>query len=226
MKIFSTILTGSAGLAIAFGAAAPAAAQQQYPYGGYNQGGNVIGQVLNQVLGGGRYGAYGQGNDRVGVDQCARAAEAQLNRRGQGNAYGAYGQANNYGSPYGNAYGQQANGARVVGITNVQRSQNGNLRVNGVISSGAYAQGNYGAYGQQGYGQQGYGNPYAQQGYGQQGYGNPYAQQGYGQQGYGQQGYGNAAQVADLRFNCRVDRRGYVSDIKFTRNTQQAYRGY
>jgi hypothetical protein len=219
MKIFSTILTGSAGLAIAFGAAAPAAAQQQYPYGGYNQGGNVVGQVLNQVLGGGRYGAYGQGNDRVGVDQCARAAEAQLNRRGQGNAYGAYGQRPNaYGSPYGNAYGQQAGGARVVGITNVERRQNGNLRVHGVIDSGAYAQGGYGAYGQQGYGQQGYGNPYAQQGYGQQ---NPYAPQ-----GYGQQGYGNAAQVADLRFNCRVDRRGYVSDIKFTRSTQQAYRGY
>ena len=195
MKIFTTILTGSAGLAIALGAAAPAAAQQ-YPYGGgYNQGGNVVGQVLNQVLGGGRYGAYGQGNDRVGVDQCARAAEAQLNRRAQGNAYGAYGQRPN---PYGNAYGQPVGGARVVGITNVERRSNGNLRVHGVIASSAYAQ--------QGYGQQGYGNPY-------------------GQQGYGQQGYGNAAQMADLRFNCRVDSRGYVSDIKFSRNNQ-AYRGY
>ncbi len=209
MKLFATILTGSAGLAVALGAAAPAAAQQ--PYGGYNQGypqgGNVIGQVLNQVLGGGRYGAYGQGNDRVGVDQCARAVEARVSRNAQSNAYGAYGQRPN-------AYGYNtASSARVVGITNVQRSQNGNLRVHGLISSGAYAQGAYGAYGQQGYGQQG--------AYGQQGYG----QQGYGQQGYGQQGYGNNAQMADLRFNCRVDRRGYVSDIRITRNNQ-AYRGY
>jgi len=77
MTIFKSILMGSAGLAMAFGAAAPAAAQYAPNYG-YNNGGTTIGAVINSVLGGGRYGAYGQGNDRVAVDQCARAAEARV----------------------------------------------------------------------------------------------------------------------------------------------------
>ena len=60
------------------------------------------------------------------------------------------------------------------------------------------------------------------QGYGNQGYGN----QGYGNQGYGQQGYGYNQQVADLRFSCRVDYRGYVRDIDIKRNNQAYRRGY
>ena len=51
--------------------------------------------------------------------------------------------------------------------------------------------------------------------------------------GYGNQGYGNgyngqpsyANQSADLRFNCRVNIRGQVSDVNISRN-RVAYRGY
>ena len=87
MLAVSKILTGVAGLALVAVAAAPAAAQS-YPYG-YPQSGNVVGQVINQVLGGGAYGnqaygQYGQGNSRVAVDQCARAAMARVS----GNGYG------------------------------------------------------------------------------------------------------------------------------------------
>ena len=103
MIILSKLLTGAAGLAMVAGVAAPAAAQG-YPYGGYgNQGGGVVGQVIQQVLGGGAYGQYGQGNDRVAVDQCARAAEARVSRDFRTSGYGAYGQG------YGNqGYNQQA----------------------------------------------------------------------------------------------------------------------
>ena len=87
MTILVKILTGSAGLAMIAGVAAPASAQTYPPYGGYGNQGNSVGQVIGQILGGGAYGQYGQGNDRVAVDQCARAAQAQVNRR-----YGGYNQ--------------------------------------------------------------------------------------------------------------------------------------
>jgi hypothetical protein len=54
---------------------------------------------------------------------------------------------------------------------------------------------------------------------------------GYGNQCYGNNGYGIAysygqnAQVADLRFNCRVDFRGYVTSLDIKRNVA-ARRGY
>ena len=44
-----------------------------------------------------------------------------------------------------------------------------------------------------------------------------YGQQGYGQQGYGQQGY-DANGQADLSFNCKVNARGQVTDVKIARN--------
>jgi hypothetical protein len=185
--------------------AAPAAAQYAPGYNqGYNNGG--IGAVINSLLGGGRYGAYGQGNDRVAVDQCARAAESQM-ARGQRP------------SGYNQGYNQQGYGyngaprARVVGITGVERRQNG-LKVSGVMDSGRFHQGAYGGqgYGGQGYGNQGYNPNYPNQGYPNQGYGNAYA-------------YGQQAQVADLRFSCRVDYRGYVRDIDIKRNVA-ARRGY
>lgn len=229
MKTFATILTGAAGLAMIAGAAAPAAAQTS-PYGGYNNNGG-IGGVIQSILGGGRYGAYGQGNDRVAVDQCARAVEARVNGDYRSNRTGAYAQGwDNRRHGY-----NQAAVARVVGITNVQRSSRG-LKVFGVMDSGrfnsAYGYGNQG-YAQPQYDQ--YGRPvYAQQGYAQtqqyDQYGRPvYVQQGYGQ-GYGQPAYGqpayaNGNQNADLRFNCRVDARGYVSDVNVSRNTM-ARRGY
>jgi len=202
MTILAKILIGAAGLAMVAGAAAPAAAQQPYPYG-YPNSGNTVGQVINQVLGGGAYGQYGQGNDRVAVDQCARAAQARVSQTG----YGGYNQGYNQG--YGNqGYGNGYSGApvaRVVGITNVERKSYG-LKVSGVMSSGMRY--NQGAYGQQGYGQPGYGQP------------------GYGQPGYGNQAYGYNSQVADLRFSCRVDYRGYVSNIDIKRNNQAYNRGY
>lgn len=225
MRVLATILTGAAGLAMAAGAAAPAAAQYG---GGYGSGQSGVGAVIESILGGGRYGAYGQGNDRVAVDQCARAAEARLNQRGQGYQQGYN---NGYGQGYGNqgygnnGYNNGYNAARVVGITGVERHSR-YLKVTGMMNSGrGYA------YGNQGYGQ-GYGQGY-NQGYGNQPYqgqpypGQPYGNQGYPGQGYGQPGYGNQgySQAADLRFSCRVDFRGYVSNVNITRNAA-VRRGY
>jgi len=185
------------------GAAAPAAAQyNQYP----NQYGspNVIGSVVNSVLGSGRYGAYGQGQDRVAVDQCARAAEARVSGDFRAGRYGAYGQG--YGNQgYGNQgypaphYGNQTFGqARVVGITGVERKSNG-LKVSGLIESGM---GHRDGYGAQGYDPR-YGNP---------SYGNP----SYGNPAYGNNTY--SAQAPDLRFSCRVDYTGRVSNVDIKRN--------
>ena len=210
MRTLQTILASAAGLAVLTAAAASPAAAQSYPSGSYGNNGGVVGAIIGSVLGGGRYGTYGQGNDRVAVDQCARAAEAKVSHDFRPSRYGYQGQG------YDNrGYGNH-NMARVVGITGVERRNNG-LRVSGIIDSGR----NYhrGAYGQQGYG--------APQGYPQQGY----APQGHPYQGYPGQGYGygspgyNPAQAADLRFSCRVDYRGYVRDVKISRD--MAYRrGY
>ena len=218
MTNFARILSGAAGVAMVVGAAAPAAAQSTN-YGGYNQGYNqgsgVVGQVLNSILGGGRYGAYGQGQDRVAVDRCARTAEAQVARDYRARGHGQYAPAytnQGYGQGYGQpAYGQppygrpaynQANLARVVGITAVERRRNG-VKVSGVIDSGRAHRGAYG----QGYAHQGYPNhSYPNQGYPNQGY-NPHA--------------AAAPVVADLRFSCRVDYRGYVSNVEIHRNTPQ-----
>jgi hypothetical protein len=198
MMTFTKILSGAAGLAMIAGAT-PAAAQYA-PSNGYNNGG-VLGQVINQVLGGGRYGAYGQGADRTAVDQCARAAEARVSADNRNRGYANGAPRYNNGAYNNNAYDyNQMATARVVGITGVERRSNG-LRVSGLIQSGYHA----------GYASQGYGN----QGYGNQGYPN----QGYPNQGYGNSNYGQAQ--ADLRFTCRVDFRGYVSSVKIDR---MAYR--
>lgn len=212
MSNISKILTGVAGLAAVVGAASPAMAQS-YPYGygnqGYSNGGGIVGAIINSVTGGG-YGQYSQGNygygqvdARTAVSQCAAAAEQRLNGgyRGQ-SGYGNNGYQNGYGNGYGNngyqsGYGQ----ARVVGITNVERRSNGKLRVTGLASSGQ----SYG--GQGGYGNQG-------------GY---YDNQGYGNQGY-QGGYGAAGQ-ADLRFTCKVDYNGRVTELNINRQTAYGH-GY
>ena len=151
MLAVSKILTGVAGLALVAGAASPAAAQY------YPGGGNVVGQVISQVLGGGAYGQYGrgygqygQGNSRVAVDQCARAAMARVS-----GGYGGYGYNQGYNRGYGyNGYNN--GGARVVAITRVEQRSNG-LRVRGVIDAGG------------GYGNQGYGYGYGNYGYASQG---------------------------------------------------------
>lgn len=171
MKAVSLILAGGAGL-VALASAAPAAAQYYpappappaygypgygYPgYGyGYNQNNNVVGQVLGQILGYGRYpyGNYGYNmysNQSAAVDQCARAVEARLN----GYRGGFYGYGN---VPYGNGYGYNGynryNGARVQGVTRVDRKSYG-LKVHGVASSGYQG---YQGYGRRDYGSYGYG---------------------------------------------------------------------
>src|SRR3954452_345672 len=123
MKAITKFLAGGAVIA-AVVSAAPAAAQYypSNPYGGgYGSpsGGNVVGQVLNQVLGGGYgYNGYG-GNSQVAVNQCAAAVQSRL---GGGN--GGYGY---------NAYG---NGGRGRGISRVEPRSNGGLTVRGVASSG------------------------------------------------------------------------------------------
>ena len=175
------------------GVAVPAAAQYgQYPNQYGNQG--VVGSVINSVLGNGRYGAYGQGNDRVAVDQCARAAEARVSSDFRAGRYGAYGrQPDRYVHSGNNGNYRQSYGlARVVGITGVERKSNG-LKISGVMESGMGYRGGY--------------NP---------SYDPRYANQGYGGQGYAAQSYN--AQSADLRFSCRVDYNGRVSNLDIKRN--------
>ena len=210
MNMIQTMMVGSAGLAMI---AAPAAAQYGNPqYGApqygqpYSNNGGTVGAIINSVLGGGRYGAYGQGNDRMAVDQCARAAEARVSgdSRYGNRAYGqgAYGQNND--PRYGQAYGNSAS-ARVVAVTQVQRSSNG-LRVAGLIDTGnGYRGGNHG---------QAYGDPrYQGQAY-PQGVDPRYG-------GWNNQGYANASQYAELKFNCRVDFRGQITRLSVDRNSMR-----
>ena len=125
MKAITKFVAGGVAIA-AVASAAPAAAQYYPGYGSNNPyGGNVVGQVLNQVLGGGYgyngYNGYGMNSQTV-VNVCANAIQQRLN--------GGY-------NPYGNAaYG----GGRVLGITSVEQrgSSGGGLRVRGVASSGRY----------------------------------------------------------------------------------------
>ena len=224
MSNFSKLLVGVAGVGIA-AVATPAAAQYypqpQYPQPQYNSGygqqpGGVVGQVINQVLGGGGYGTYGQGNDRMAVDQCARAAEVRVSQDNRRGVYGTWNQGygnqgyNNQGynnQGYGNqAYNQAYGRAQVVSITGVERRQSG-LKVTGLIDT--RMRGNLGGYGQ--YNQYGQYPGYPNQAYPNQAYPN----QGYGQQGYGHQAYD--ARFADLRFNCRIDSRGRITDLDIRR---------
>lgn len=159
MSALTKLLTGAAGIAAVVGFASPAAAQY-YPNNGYgypNQGGNVVGQILQGVLGYGQYphGNYGynQVNQRQAVNQCARAVENRLNYSG---GYGGYNQGYagyGYNQGYGNqgyGYNQGHGGGRVLGVTRVERRNNG-VRVRGVASSGGGYGGGYGY--NQGYGQ-------------------------------------------------------------------------
>lgn len=127
MRAITKFLAAGAGIA-ALAAAAPAAAQYYPGYGypgyGYGNGGNVIGQVLNEVLGNG----YGYGvNSQVAVNQCAAAVQQRLNGGYGYNGYGYNGYANT--------------GARVLGISRVEPRSNGELVVRGVANSGRYAYG-------------------------------------------------------------------------------------
>ncbi|HEU0311120.1 MAG TPA: hypothetical protein VFR36_07885 [Sphingomicrobium sp.] len=161
MSAKKRILTGAAGLAALVGFAAPAAAQYYPGYGyGYNNNNNVVGAIVNSVLGYGRYpyGNYGYNqyaNQNVAIDQCARAVEARLGGyRGGYYGYGNVPYGGGYGA-YGNPYGynQGYAGGRVQGITRVERKSYG-LKVWGVASSGYRG---YEGYGRRSYGNYGYG---------------------------------------------------------------------
>lgn len=150
MTALKTILASGAALA-ALSFAAPASAQF-FPGSG---GGDIIGQVIGSVIGGGsRYGGsygspYGYGGSSYGSPY------------GYGGGYGSpYG--GGYGSAYGNgsnggmnqyavgqcmgavqqklsaSYGQSqyGGGARVLGVSDVQRRSNGGTLVSGVANSG------------------------------------------------------------------------------------------
>ena len=145
MKTLSKILIGAGGLG-AIAAATPAAAQYPYGYQGNNNGANVIGSIINGVLGYGQYpyGNYGYGQQnyrasQVAVDQCARATEARLNNMSINNQYNRWNPGRN---PYSNwaVQGQ----ARVLGIDNVQMRGYGRLKVTGVATSGRNYQNGYG----------------------------------------------------------------------------------
>ncbi len=140
---------------------APAYGYQQQPAYGYQQPGyaqpygtttNPIEQIVNQLLGNNtNYNV----NDRTLVSRCASAAVAQA--QAQYSGYNRYGYAQRgYNQPYANnGYSQM----RVTAISNVERRRNNELRITGLISSGASSP--YGnAYGYQ---HQGYADPrYAQ----------------------------------------------------------------
>lgn len=124
MKALTKIAAGGVAAA-ALISAAPAAAQY-YPGYGY---GNPVGQVINQVLGGGYggYGGYGV-NQQAVVGQCVNAVQQRLNANyGYGAGYGGY-------APYG--YNGNTGGARVLGISRVEPRKNGGLTVRGVANSG------------------------------------------------------------------------------------------
>lgn len=198
MSATMKILTGAAGLVAMVGLTTPASAQY-YPQPGYGYGygnNNVVGSIVNGILGYGRYpyGNYGynqRNNQALAVDQCARAVEARLNgyRGGyygygnQGYGYSGYNPGYGYGQGYNQGYGPS--GGRVQGITRVERKSYG-LKVWGVASSGF------------------------------RGY------EGYNRRGYGSYGYSNGA---DLSFNCEVRRDGRIRDIDINRRTAY-WRGY
>ena len=142
MKAVKKIAIGAVGMAALLGASAPAAAQY-YPGYGYNNPGNVIGQVIQSVINPyGGYGQYGYGmNQQMAVQQCTAAVQQRLSGYSNYGGYGGYGGA--YG--YTNAYSR----GRVLGITRVDQRSSSTLRVRGYATSGM----NYGGYG--GYG--GYG---------------------------------------------------------------------
>ena len=119
MRAITKFLAGGIAMA-ALASAAPAAAQYYPGYGyGTPYGGNVIGQVLNGVLGNG-YGA----NSQVAVNQCAAAVQQRLSG-GYGYGYNGYGNG----------------GGRVLGISRVEPRSNGELVVRGVANSGRTAYG-------------------------------------------------------------------------------------
>ena len=232
MKAISKLMVGGAAVA-ALVTAVPATAQ----YGGYgnsNTGSGVVGQIINQVLGYGRYpyGNYGYGqqnysSSQTAVSQCASAAEQRI----QGGGYGNNGYNNGYGNNgYNNGYG--------------------NNGYNNGYGNNGYGNNGYGNNGyNNGYGNNGYNNGYGNNGYGNNnGYGynnggnsgarvlgiNSVEQKGYNRikivgvassgrnydrpYGYGSYSYNSNYGVPDLKFVCNADQSGRVYDVRIKAN--------
>jgi len=229
MTNLTRLLIGTAGLAATLALASPAAAQQPYPYN--NQGTGVLGAIVNAVTGNsynqypqgaygyGQYpqGAYGYGQypqGAYGYNQYPQVAYS-YGQYPQGN-YG-YGQTNQRaavgmcaaaaeqrisatypGQPgygYNSGYQSYANGYNGQ-IGRVLGITNVEPRYNGSLKVSGIASSGRGY----GYNGQAYSNGYNGQ--------NPYANQ-----------------AADLRFTCKVNTLGQVTDVNINRN-QVAYRGF
>jgi hypothetical protein len=218
------LLAGAAGAAALVGLASPAAAQYPGPGYGYGYNNNPVGQIVNSILGYGRYpyGNYGYnqyGNQGAVIDQCSRAVEARLNGYrggyyGYGNVpYGGrYGGANGYDRGYGydQGYGGQYD-QRYSGQYGYNQGYGGQYGYNQGYGGGGRVQG-ITRVDRKSYGFKVYG--VASSGY--RGY------EGYGRRGYGSYGYGAGA---DLSFNCEVRYDGRIRDIDI--NRRNAYwRGY
>src|SRR5690349_7445449 len=100
MKAVTKFFAGAAVVAVDAGGVAAPEDAQYYPGYGYGNGGNVVSQVINSILGAQRYGYGYQGynNDRMQIDRCAAAVQQRIDAQ-YGNRYG-----NPYGA-YGNPYG-------------------------------------------------------------------------------------------------------------------------
>lgn len=132
MKAITKFLAG--GIAVAALASAAPAAAQYYPgygyggYGGYGSG-NVVGAIINSVVGGGYngYAPYGYNTSSQFIaGQCANAVQGRL-----AGGYGGFGGYGGYG-----AYGY--GGPRVLGISRVEQGLAGAINVHGVATSGGY----------------------------------------------------------------------------------------
>jgi len=135
MKAITKFLAGGVAIA-ALACAAPAVAQYYpgypgygYGYPGYGYGGGGIGQVINQVFGGGYggYGGYGYnvpGGSRIAVSQCSAAVQQRLG------GYAGYG------------YGYGAAGAgRVLSVQSVEIRSNGGYKVRGLAAAPGFTAG-------------------------------------------------------------------------------------
>jgi hypothetical protein len=204
-NIYRTLIV-STGCVAALTFASPASAQQGYPYPNQNPSGGVIGAIINSVTG--SYGQYPQGNygyaqasQRASVNMCAAAAEQRIS--GAYRTQPGYGYNNGYGN---NGYpqGYVNNGYENNGYANSYNAQSGHVlgitnverRHNGSLRvTGVATSGRDMNHNNRGYDNRGYGAP---------------------------NGYPNDL-AADLRFTCKVNARGQVSDLNVMRN-QVAYR--
>ena len=209
MTNLSRLLIGTAGLAATIAIASPAAAQQPYPYN--NQTTGILGAIVNAVTGN-SYNQYPQ--VAYGYNHYPQVAYS-YGQYPQGN-YG-YGQTNQRaavgmcaaaaeqrisatypGQPrygYNSGYQSYANGYNGQ-IGRVLGITNVEPRYNGSLKVSGIASSGRGY----GYNGQAYSNGYNGQ--------NPYANQ-----------------AADLRFTCKVNTLGQVTDVNINRN-QVAYRGF